>query len=68
MKCCAFSVVSARVVIETSAVIWIAKSEIVITPAWVAVGYKWGTADPWVVEERIITVRKERIVVPAPVV
>ncbi len=68
MKCCASSVLSARVVIETSAIIRIAKSVIAITPAGVAVGYEWSSTDPRVVGKGIITVREERIVVPAPIV
>jgi hypothetical protein len=60
--------VSARVVIESSTIIWIAKSVIAITPAGVAVGYEWSSTDPRVVGKGIITVREERIVVPAPIV
>lgn len=68
MKCCACSVVSARVVVETATIIRIAKSVIAITPAGVAVGYEWSSTYPRVIREGIITVREERIVVPAPIV
>jgi hypothetical protein len=68
MKCCTCNIVSARVVIETSTIIRIAKPVIAIVPPGVTVGYKWSSTDPRVIGEGIITGREERIVVPAPVV